>query len=596
MASRLRGLAYATALVWISAYICRNWFYHPTAHMNSLYGYWAALAKWGAWSWPPAWWPFHDLGSPIEFLSAPLIPAMAHAIASITGVSHLLAVQAVSAIFYCAAPVALFLTAWSLTRAPGASFLAAIGYVLLSPAQILAPDGDFRWARIFEPHRFMLQAIWDETPRCASLTFLLVFLLLFARWLESRRARVFVLACIALSLAMLASPFAAISAALTLLALLTARREHAREWAYAAGAMLLAWALAARWLPPSVWTALAAASAAHEPWNWTVPRFAAAAGVAWTVVWSALERWIREWQARFAVLLLLAMCSAPVFAYWLHTTLLPQSHRFRLEMEAAVALAAAFGFRAFLARARASARIVAVAAIVAAASAQVVHHRRLAKDALYPVDAGRKVDRRVAERAAAAFPGRVVMLPGSMAHWANWFAPVLQFGGSEGTTAYSQAQQRALVDVYAAHDLRASVAVLEAYGAAAVVAPAGRFDGVLPALWTDEGLTAYQAPGRAPTVEWLGRNRARVTAIAEGGKPIRIPVSYHAGWRAAIDGRATEVRADSLGLIAIAPPRDGPATIELTYDGGPGLRTCAWLSVAAALACAVVLARGRVGK
>ena len=48
MASRLRGLASATALVWIGAYICRNWLYHPTAHMNSLYGYWAALAKWGS--------------------------------------------------------------------------------------------------------------------------------------------------------------------------------------------------------------------------------------------------------------------------------------------------------------------------------------------------------------------------------------------------------------------------------------------------------------------------------------------------------------------------------------------------------------------
>ena len=226
MASRLRGLAYATALVWISAYICRNWFYHPTAHMNSLYGYWAALAKYGAWSWPPAWWPFHDFGSPIEFLSAPLVPAIASASASITGLPHLMAVQAVSAIFYCAAPVALFLTAWRLTRAPGASFLAAIGYVLLSPAQILAPDGDFRWARIFEPHRFMLQAIWDETPRSALLTFLLLFLLLFARWLESRRPLSFVLACAALALAILASPFAAISAALALLALLTARRTR----------------------------------------------------------------------------------------------------------------------------------------------------------------------------------------------------------------------------------------------------------------------------------------------------------------------------------------------------------------------------------
>ena len=188
MASRLRGLAYATVLVWISAYICRSWFYHPTAHMNSLYGYWAALAKSGSWSWPPAWWPFHDFGSPIEFLSSPLVPAMASAIASLTGASHLMAVQAVSAIFYCAAPVALFVTAWVLTRARGVSFRPRSGTCTFLQRRSSRPTATFAGVRIFEPHRFMLQAIWDETPRCASLTFLLVFLLLFARWRDPRVA------------------------------------------------------------------------------------------------------------------------------------------------------------------------------------------------------------------------------------------------------------------------------------------------------------------------------------------------------------------------------------------------------------------------
>lgn len=226
----------------------------------------------------------------------------------------------------------------------------------------------------------------------------------------------------------------------------------------------------------------------------------------------------------------------------------------------------------------------------------MVHHRRLAKDALYPVDAGKTVDRLVAERVASEFPGRVVVLPGSMAHWANWFAPVLQFGGSEGTTAYSQTQQRALVDIYAAHDVQVSVAVLEAHGVAAVVAPTGRFAEVLPALWTDEGLTAYGVTGRSPPIEWVGRNRARVWAIAAGGRPIQIPISHHAGWRATVDGRAAEVRRDSVGLMTVSAGREGPATVELSYDGGPGLRSCGWVTALAALGCAVVLVRGRVGR
>ena len=181
-----------------------------------------------------------------------------------------------------------------------------------------------------------------------------------------------------------------------------------------------------------------------------------------------------------------------------------------------------------------------------------------------------------------------VVLPGAMAHWANWFAPVTQFAGSEGTTAYSQIQQRALVDIYAAHDVAAATSTLEAFGAAAVVAPPGRFDGVLPAVWSDGGVTAYRAPGQPPRWSGSGRNRARVKV--EGGA---IPVSYHPGWQATVDGRPVEVRRSPLGLISVAPDR---AAVELTYDGGWALGIWRWVTAAAGLGVALVLARGRLGR
>jgi hypothetical protein len=589
-----RGAAYAAVLVWVSAYICRDWLYHPTAHMHALHGYWAALAKWGSWSWGPSWWPFWDFGSPLEFTSAPLVPATAAAIASIRGVSHLLAVQTVSAIAYCAAPVALFVTAWGLTRARGASFVAALAYALLAPAQILAPDGPFGWPRFLEPHRFMLQAVWDETPRCAAIAALLLFLLLFARRLDERRPRLLVGASAMLALATLASPFAMISGALAILALFTARQPGSwrREWGYAAPVLLLALALGARWTPPSVWMAFGAASAAHDRWTWTTVKYLAGAGVGWAILVSVLERWVADWRARWVVLWAFLMLCAPAVASWRGVTLLPQAHRFRLEMEAALALAAAFGLRSLLSRARAPVRVIALVAVVALAVPQVVHHRRKAKDALFPVDARKTVERRVAERLAAEFPGVPVVLPGSMAHWANWFAPVIQFAGSEGTTAYSQVQQRALVDIYAAHDVNAAAGILEAFGAAAVVAPPGRFDGVLPALWSDAGVAAYRAPGRPTVVEWVGRNRALVKVDA--GRQLAIPVSYHPGWRAAVDGQRVEVGRSAQGLILLTADRAG--TIELTYDGGWELRLCRWMTIAAALAAGAVLVRGRIGR
>ena len=144
-------------------------------------------------------------------------------------------------------------------------------------------------------------------------------------------------------------------------------------------------ALAARWLPPPVWSALGEASAAHDAWNWHTPKHLAAAGIGWAVLVTLCERWIPDWRARWAVLWAFLMLCAPVFNRWLHATLLPQPHRYRIEMEAALALAAAFGLRAAGARIRKPVRVAALAVAVALAVPQVIHHRRLAKDALYPV-------------------------------------------------------------------------------------------------------------------------------------------------------------------------------------------------------------------
>ena len=41
----LHAAAYTAALLWINAYICRGLFSASTAYMNSMHGFWIALAK-----------------------------------------------------------------------------------------------------------------------------------------------------------------------------------------------------------------------------------------------------------------------------------------------------------------------------------------------------------------------------------------------------------------------------------------------------------------------------------------------------------------------------------------------------------------------
>ena len=80
--------------------------------MNSMHGFWIALAKLGGDSWfHPSWWPYWDAGIPFEFTYAPLIPGLTALWSWWGGISHALAFQRLTGIVYCLAPVTLFVMA-----------------------------------------------------------------------------------------------------------------------------------------------------------------------------------------------------------------------------------------------------------------------------------------------------------------------------------------------------------------------------------------------------------------------------------------------------------------------------------------------------
>jgi hypothetical protein len=291
-------------LLYLNLYICRDWFTHPTAPMNTAHGYWAAIARLSEGWLHPSWWPFWDCGMPFEFTSAPLIPAMISAIAALFHIPHLMAQQAVSAIFYCAAPAAFFLMAWRLTAAPTHSFFAALFYSLLSPAQVLLPDGVFAWSNFLSPHRFNLMALWDETPRIAALSLLFLFILFLVRTIERRHPRSFAAAALSLAFALLATPLAIVPAALATLALLTALR---RGILLSTGTVALALALSARFLPPSLWAGVAAAAGANEHWHLTLFPMLAAVAVVWFTLDHLLHRLKLDWRLSFFLIELLQL-------------------------------------------------------------------------------------------------------------------------------------------------------------------------------------------------------------------------------------------------------------------------------------------------
>ena len=117
---------YLVALAWMNIYICRELFHvEYTGHMNSMQGFWIALARIAGqhWVWP-TWWPYWDSGMAFEYTYAPLVPGMTAAYAALTGVSHASAFNVISGFIYCLTPLTLFVMAWVLTKSPGYSFAA----------------------------------------------------------------------------------------------------------------------------------------------------------------------------------------------------------------------------------------------------------------------------------------------------------------------------------------------------------------------------------------------------------------------------------------------------------------------------------------
>jgi hypothetical protein len=167
----LLACAYLLVLFAINAYVCRPMFDTATAHMNSMHGFWAALATRANGSWfHITWWPYWDNGIPFEAAYSPLVPGLAGLISSLHGVPAMIGFSGATALCYILGPCTLYLMAWRLTGAPGYSFLAALLYSLTSVSQFLAPDGAFAWKNFWDHRRLFIVAVWDDTPHLAALT------------------------------------------------------------------------------------------------------------------------------------------------------------------------------------------------------------------------------------------------------------------------------------------------------------------------------------------------------------------------------------------------------------------------------------------
>jgi hypothetical protein len=648
---------YALVIVYLNAYICRDLVRNPTAFMGSMHGFWIALAKRAGSSWfQPTWWPYWDGGIPFEFTYAPLVPALTAAWAALSGVSHLIAFQSITAVVYCLGPLTLFVMAWLLTRAPGASFLAAVLYSLTAPTQLLLPDEHFSFTKFWDARRLYILTEWDDTPHALALALMPLAVVFLVLSLEKRQWRFYIPTVVTIALMAASSEFGPIEMVMAALCLLFVlpRADLRRNLGLTVALGSAAYAIASPFLPPSMLSSISQASANGES-GFSLGSLTALALVAvgWVLLWSWLKRSTKDWRLQFFVLLAYLVTSAPAIAALWHRQFLPQPGRYKFEMELGLALVIVFGLRPWFQRFSKPLQVTTILFLLALAGEQVASHRRYAKGILQPRDESQTVEYRAATWAEGNLRGVRVMMPGSMAQWANDFSDVFQFSGSSWSKAFNPIQQRGLAAVVSGgetpeSDARVSLAWLKAFGVGAVAVSGGnsgeywkpyrhpeKFEGLLAALWRSDGVTLYQVPQRTASLahvvpistrivqaprtpddialieqyvsaledpslppadlQWEGRNRMRIRANLASGQALSVQVTDHPGWHASSGGRPVPIQSDGLGLMWLEPQCQGPCDVQFVYDGGWELRLCHYLSfLAIAGLVAIPLARWKV--
>jgi len=628
----------AVVLLWINVYICRDLFSSPATQTNSMQGSWIALAMRAGSSWFHAtWWPYWDGGGPFEFTYAPLVPGLTAAWSVVGGIPYGVAFHSVMGLFYCLAPLTLFLTAWRLTRAVLYSFVAALVYSLIAITQILVPDTEFGLTKIWDARRLLLVMAWDETPHLAAVALLPLVILFLARSIETRRKRYYAATALSIAAMTLASAFGPVMAVMAAVCLLVALgREH---WLSNAILTIIlgawGWAIAAPFLSPSLMTAIREANARTNDADarWTPGSLTALAllVMGWAILWRLARRWQGEPWLRFVTLFGYLTSAILIVDVVFHRHFLPQPGRYWMEMEVAMSLAVTFLARKSLTRAPKSIAGALLFLLLALAVEQTIHYRQEEKRLLKRPDLASSVEYQASVWVKQNLPGVRVFLPGSIAQWANAFADVPQFAGGSFTMSTNLAQRLGKETIFWDPDPSVALLWLKAYGAGAIgisesnskefwhpfAAPA-KLEAVMQPLWREDGVVICRVPvretalahvvpeaaimragsqfgenvvalrnyvaalddGSLPLTQfaWEGRNRIRVRTTVGSGQVVSVQVSYHAGWHAASGGRKLRIRKDGLGLMWMNTGCLGPCEVQMDYDGGWELRICRWIS------------------
>jgi hypothetical protein len=618
-----------------------------TQHMGSNEGTFMAISRFLIERWPHvAWFPFWLNGVPFENTYAPLQQVLVALLAKLVGSSTALAYHRAGAFFYCAAAPLLFWFAWRLSGALGASFFASLLYSLVSPS-VLFPPIQVDAGGWLVPRRLQTIVQYGEVAHNIVLALLPLALLAAYLAITRRRLRWRLLAGFLVGAVVLTNTFATTDLAITLvcLAAVQPRGERLKSLVTLGAIGTLAYLWISPLLTPSLALTIRRNSLLMDDIHYTpVVIGAGLSTLCGAVLLWRLTRALASELERFAYLIAYLFFAIVALFYCAGIRLLPQPHRYHLEMELALCLAAPFAVRHIGRFVPHWGKWVLVAVAIVPVLWQVKIHRSYARQLVHQIDVRQTIEFRTAKWIEANLPGLRSMPAGSLGLWFNLFTDNPQLNSGHDPFSPNFMVEIALYAIHALPDAPNSILWLKAFGCQAIAVPGphsteiykplsypAKFEGVLPVLWRQDDVAIYSVPQRTKSLAhvipseaavtrkpangldtaevaryvaalddaslpvadftWRRDDTAAISAPVKPGQLVSVQVTYDPGWVATANGLPAPVTRDGLGLILIHPQCDGACAIALEFSAGLERELCLAASVVVMFSVFVLCAK-----
>ncbi len=579
------------------------------------------------------WYPLWFTGIPFFHVYQ---PGLHFVVAGAAGFFHLTPARSyfvVVALIYCLQPVTFYWLCDRVTGWPGCAFAAGLAYSLISPSAFLAGIPRHEIGGVWFARRYHTLVYYGESPHDAVLLLIPLAILFLHRAAVDRKRWYFPLTCLVIAAILLTNWPGTVGLAMALAAYGLSRvgAEARRAWFTMAAASLIGYLIACRWIPlstlvPIFRNAQQSDGTVFGPVQWWT---ALAAGLTLFALYFLFQRFNIDRWLRFFVFFAFLSGLVVLARFWTGVNLLPQGHRWQLEMEMAIIGAVALAMRPVLARSPMRFRIAVLVLLALGAAVQVRNYRHYARllTPEQPVEA--TIEYRISKWLEANLGSARVFVPGSVSIWLDAFTDVAQVAGCCDPSVPSFSHRLAYYTIYSAQNagdryIPTALLWLKAYGAQAIAVTGPNsgeffkpyvrpeaFQNALPVLWRDGDSVIYKVPStsvslahvlapgelvtRQPTqgldtgelavyvealerpgaeaeFQWINPHQARVRAAVQKGQLISLQISYDPAWRATVAGVTQPVRGDALGLMVIQPACGGACDIDLVFDENSRLR------------------------